>query len=131
MTQQEQVGWPQPPQGGADGASQQPDFNNPGWIQTQRLARALAEVGFWQSVALAGADECWLWLGPHRTKDGYGKWVVWPAHRFAWECWFRTSLKRRVIHHTCREKLCVNPAHLAALSARDHGRIHRHGALAW
>jgi len=27
------------------------------------------------------------------------------------------------IHHICRNKLCVNPAHLQAVSKKEHGKL--------
>ena len=28
------------------------------------------------------------------------------------------------LHHTCHQKLCVNPAHLVTMAPSDHARLH-------
>jgi len=44
------------------------------------------------------------------------------AHVFITEtCWLWQGFE---IHHTCQNKLCVNPAHLKPLSRNDHKRLH-------
>jgi hypothetical protein len=72
---------------------------------------------------------CWEWRRKI-TSRGYGILEVEPgramhAHRWVW-------LRERGeldpgchLHHTCGNRLCVNPAHLEALSPEDHQRMHK------
>lgn len=82
-------------------------------------------TSFWQRIAKAGSDECWLWMGSTkgRAPMKYGS------------CWFdgRNELAHRIswllanggipdvpdadsrgacILHSCDTPLCCNPAHL-------------------
>jgi hypothetical protein len=71
------------------------------------------------------ADECWLWTaepfwGP-LNRDGYGvvqfpRGGVVPAHKLAWE--WANGVKVPAdceVDHGCRQRQCVNPAHLQAV----------------
>lgn len=69
---------------------------------------------------------CWLWL-LSLDSSGYGRVVhSLPARRF--EHAHRAALRLSgaeipagfEVHHKCRQKSCVNPAHLEALSYLDH-----------
>jgi hypothetical protein len=46
------------------------------------------------------------------------------AHRIAYLLAFGELDDSLVIHHTCENKLCVNPRHLLAMSLADHSRLH-------
>lgn len=77
-----------------------------------RRARDPAER-FWHFVAQGEA--CWIWRGA-RTWDGYGRFRL-PdrtvrAHRFAWLLLIG-DLPEGEPDHSCRERACVNPSHLA------------------
>lgn len=89
---------------------------------------------FWQSVSVAGDDECWLWLkslGSH----GYGQ-VGWDvgggrrsgttAHRVAWLSAGRELPAGLTIDHICRTRPCCNPRHLRlrtnVANATDNGQ---------
>ena len=78
---------------------------------------------------------CWEWRGTRNGQYGsfrtgrdsaYGRANVY-AHRFAFEVWVRELQPGEHLHHSCENKLCVNPAHLEALSAAGHMRAHGMG----
>jgi hypothetical protein len=70
---------------------------------------------------------CWLWQGC--TVKGYGminfeeKRVR--AHRFFYEQLVGSIPADKQIHHACRKKSCVNPEHLALVSAREHAQLQK------
>lgn len=69
---------------------------------------------------------CWLWTGPVMA-NGYGQVDLggrhWLAHRLVWALLVGSSPEH--LHHRCRVRRCVNPAHLEPLTAADHARAHR------
>jgi hypothetical protein len=72
-------------------------------------------------------DACILWHGKPDT-NGYGvRWVNGrrtKAHRHAYSIAFGHIAPGLLIHHVCERKLCVNPAHLVAMSPREHIALH-------
>lgn len=73
---------------------------------------------FWELVEF---DGCWSWLGA-KTVDGYGKFnrncVSMLAHRWAYAFCIGPIPHRLTIDHLCRNRGCVNPDHLEAVSDR-------------
>lgn len=59
--------------------------------------------------------ECWLWTGT-RNNSGYGLFSMkgqnYLAHRIAYFIEYGVDPGNRYVRHTCKVKLCVNPAHL-------------------
>lgn len=76
---------------------------------------------------MRGPDDCWLWTGAAFTV-GYGQWTgsgqVEYAHRVSYELAHGIIWPGYDVHHECEVKLCVNPAHLVALTRLEHRRRH-------
>lgn len=72
--------------------------------------------------------ECWLWTGP-KDRDGYGQHYldgkVRVAHRSVYILLRGEIPENNHLHHTCKNKACVNPEHLMPVSYREHASIHR------
>ena len=79
---------------------------------------------------------CWLWRGSVSRAQGskgrshhyYGNLLIWGrkhlAHRIAYHLFHRPLAKGEHVHHTCENRMCVNPAHLQAMTARAHSALH-------
>lgn len=73
------------------------------------------------------AATCWRWTGA-RMSAGYGIFRVGHglapvlAHRFSFELENGPIPKDREIDHLCRNRLCVNPAHLDLVTRRENQR---------
>lgn len=91
---------------------------------------------FWSKVRKAGPDECWEWTAA-RTSHGYGVISVKGKHKLAHRVSFVLAhgervLKRdargfplRVAPVVCRNRLCVNPAHLAQVTDAENMELAR------
>ena len=66
---------------------------------------------------------CWIWTGKVQNA-GYGQMSVFggiaPAHRVSYELYVGAIPEGLVIDHLCRRRLCVNYAHLEAVTAREN-----------
>jgi HNH endonuclease len=75
------------------------------------------EVRFWKHVAL-GLFDCWEW---HGSRGRYGSFNDGSSnvgsHRFAYKIFFGDIDKGLTIDHLCRNRYCVNPFHLEAVTA--------------
>ena len=95
-------------------------------IEGRTLKRYQDKVS--QSDAPGG---CWLWTGG-KSAGGYGGLVVHrngvkrflPTHRLAYTLAYGEIPEGLIIRHTCEEKLCVNPAHLEALTHTEKIRYY-------
>lgn len=85
---------------------------------------------FWSYVAKS--DTCWLWRG--WVSDGYGLHRVGPlrvparAHRLAYQLANGPVPAGQVVDHLCRNRACVNPAHMEIVSNAENVRRGRAGA---
>lgn len=80
---------------------------------------------FQSKIEIVG--ECWLWTAG-LDDDGHGQFWVEdrniPAHRYSWLIAGKPLAKRKVLHHTCPNKNCCNPAHLETTTRPEHASFH-------
>jgi HNH endonuclease len=85
-----------------------------GWAATR-------EEGFWKWVRKTSG--CWLWVGP-KSDNEYGSFrfakVRYSAHRFSYELHKGPIPEGLHIDHLCRNRWCVNPEHLEAVTFREN-----------
>lgn len=78
---------------------------------------------FWAKVDKAG--DCWPWRGSVGT-HGYGQHMINTknrrAHRVAYELVFGPIPSGLTLDHLCRNKRCVNPAHLEPVTVQENIR---------
>jgi hypothetical protein len=95
------------------------------WRKNRDVAKRpdLAER-FWSKVDRLGVEDCWEWLAS-KMATGYGRFGpggraggMTTAHRVAYELTFGPIPEGLSIDHLCRNRGCVNPSHLEAVSQR-------------
>jgi hypothetical protein len=88
----------------------------------------VTNLPFWHLVNKAGPDECWLWTGRVRPRDGYGASSLPGAkprrymgpHRVAYILTYGEPAPGLQVDHICNVKLCCNPAHLQAVTQYEN-----------
>ena len=81
------------------------------------------ETRFWDKIHKAGS--CWEWTGCV-LKSGYGQFFDEKktyAHRYSYKLYRGEVPVGFDVDHLCRNKKCVNPKHLEAVSHKEN--IHR------
>ena len=80
------------------------------------------DVRFWAKVVKS--DGCWTWRGSTHWKEGYGRFryhgKTVSAHRVAYELTIGPIPDGLVIDHLCRNRVCVNPAHMEPVTDREN-----------
>lgn len=78
---------------------------------------------FLAKVDQAGDDGCWLWVAGG-DGDGYGTFKnggrTSKAHRFSYQIFVGPIPDGLDLDHLCRNRACVNPAHLEPVSRREN-----------
>lgn len=85
------------------------------------------DVRFWRLVDRSNEGGCWIWTG--KSTRGYGFIRVGqsssPAHRVAYRLLVGPIPDGHQLDHLCRNKGCVNPAHLEPVTAQENVRRER------
>lgn len=80
-------------------------------------------VKFDRTVQHDGVTTCWHWSGNTNQTYGiirYGRKKVFLAHRYSYERFNGPLIPGLQIDHICRNKLCVNPAHLRQVTHSEN-----------
>jgi hypothetical protein len=81
------------------------------------MTRHQVSIKFWKTVAVQGADECWLWTAG-KQGGGYGAFYHARtnkqelAHRVSWQLHFGKIPHGLHVLHKCDVRACCNPRHL-------------------
>lgn len=90
---------------------------------TTRSVGEVAKARFWAKVERG--DDCWLWAGA-KTNDGYGRVRIENRnllpHRVSYEWAMGPIPDGLEVDHLCRNKACVNPAHLEPVTRHENQR---------
>lgn len=100
----------------------------PGVYAHSKRPKTDAEIvaRFWSKVERVPFTTCWLWNGT-MNPDGYGFFNVAQrkmvrAHRFAYKLMVGPIPGGLQLDHLCRERSCVNPAHLEPVTTGENTR---------
>jgi len=88
---------------------------------------------FWEKVAVGLPEMCWEWQASGWA-NGYGAFCVngknTTAHRAAWEIHNGPIPDGLHIDHICKNRRCVNPDHLRAVTPRDNVTLNSESVVA-
>lgn len=75
---------------------------------------------------ISKSDDCWVWLGKPASTGygqigfGYPDRTVRNAHRVVYELLVGEIPEGLQLDHLCRNRMCVNPAHLEPVTQREN-----------
>jgi hypothetical protein len=112
-----------------------PTKTRPGWVRgvpvrfiqghgSRMKGRVPASTRVWRHVSKGPSNACWLWTAALNTK-GYGSFkgddeTTVRAHRFIYELLVGPVPEGLELDHLCRNRVCVNPAHLEPVDHREN-----------
>lgn len=82
-------------------------------MDDKTLARFMAKIN------VNAETGCWEWTD-RLSRDGYGKFASALAHRVSYEHFVCAIVPGLQIDHLCRNRCCVNPAHIEAVTQREN-----------
>jgi hypothetical protein len=93
-----------------------------------RFVAIPAAIRFWKFVSKGGDSSCWEWTGntvgrgndPRYGQFSKGKGSPIYAHRYSFEMVNGPIPPDMQVHHKCKNRLCVNPAHLELAIRHNH-----------
>jgi len=87
------------------------------------MPRKTDDERFWILTDKGGPEDCWTWKG-NLWGRGYGRFGVGGksqmAHRWLYIQVFGPLPKGKQLDHLCRNRLCVNPAHLEPVTRKEN-----------
>ncbi len=99
------------------------DTGEVGPAKSLRRRKWTAKDRILDRINIDPVTECWNWQGA-KFASGYGQvWSDgrgWGAHRLSWMAFVGPIADDLVLDHLCRNRACVNPAHLEPCSAVEN-----------